>query len=98
MSFTSTVPDAVPSDFQSSTPLVPLLALKNSLPLMLVKEVGFDWVAPGLMSLTSLVPPAVPLDFHSSRPLVPLSALKNSLPLTLVRDPKDELAAPRTIS
>src|SRR5690349_15007670 len=38
MSLTSTVPSAVPLDFHSSTPLVPLSAAKNSVPLMLVKE------------------------------------------------------------
>ena len=40
MSFTITVPAAVPSLFQSSVPLVPSLALKNSVPPKFVSEEG----------------------------------------------------------
>ena len=37
MSLTSTVPAAVPSLFHSSTPCVPSLAVKNSVPLTFVR-------------------------------------------------------------
>jgi hypothetical protein len=68
----------------SSRPLVPSAAEKNSVPLTLVRERGYEPPLPGRMSWTRTVPAAVPSDFHSSRPLVPAAAEKNSVPLTLV--------------
>ena len=58
MSSTSTVPAAVPSLFHSSTPVVPSLAVKKSVPFTFVETAGSEPVAPGLMSLTSTVPAA----------------------------------------
>ena len=43
---TSTVPAAVPSDFHNSQPLVPSLALKNNVPLTLVRYRGNDVACP----------------------------------------------------
>ena len=83
--FTNTVPAAVPSLFQSSRPLVPSLAAKNSVPLTLVRELGEELLLPLTISFTNTVPSAVPSLFQSSRPFVPSSAVKNSVPLTFVR-------------
>ena len=60
MSFTITVPAAVPSLFQSSNPLVPSLAKKKSVPRTLVRSemyAGPD----GLMRFTKCVPSVVPV-------------------------------------
>ncbi len=67
MSFTSTVPAAVPSVFQSSAPFTPSLAWKYRTPLRTVKPYGQE-LAPAavLMSFTSTVPAAVPSLFQSS--------------------------------
>ena len=40
ISLTITVPAAVPSLFQSSSPCVPSMAVKNSVPLTLVRSTG----------------------------------------------------------
>ena len=66
MSLTRLVVAAVPSLFQSSYPLLPSSAAKNSLPATLVRWLGSELPEPGLMSLTLLVVAAVPLLFHSS--------------------------------
>ena len=86
MSRTSTVPVEVPLLFQSSRPLVPSSATKNSVPLTLVSQEGLELAEPELMSLTRTVPVEVPLLFQSSRPFVPSLAMKNSVPLTLVSE------------
>ena len=62
-----------------------LEALKNKVPLTLVRLKMFDGEAPAPMSLTRTVPATVPSDFHSSCPIEPLFAVKNSVLLTLVR-------------
>src|SRR6266511_2129203 len=85
MSFTTVVPAVVPSDFQSSRPVVPSSARKNSVPFTLVRAIGRLLPTPLHMSFTSVVPAVVPSDFQSSRPLVPSLALKNRVPLTLLR-------------
>ena len=69
MSLTRRVPAAVPLLFHSSKPLTPLSALKNRVPLTLVRSEGLEEPRPGLMSLTRTVPATVPLLFHSSTPL-----------------------------
>ena len=63
---TRTVPASVPSDFHSSSPWVPSEALKNTVPLTLVRERGAADPLPARRSLTSTVPASVPSDFHSS--------------------------------
>ncbi len=84
MSLTNTVPAAVPSLFQSSLPLMPSLAEKNSVPFTLVRNAGIESPAPAMMSFTNTVPAAVPSLFQSSKPLPPPSlAEKNSVPFTL---------------
>ena len=85
MSFTSTVPAAVPSLFQSSVPFVRSDALKYSVPLTFVRYEGYEEPEPVTMSFTSTVPAAVPLLFHNSVPFVGSDALKYSMPLTFVR-------------
>jgi hypothetical protein len=85
MSLTLTVPAAVPSLCQSSTPLTPSVAEKYSVPLMLARLDGVDAALPGLMSLTRTVPAAVPSLFQSSRPLTPSSAEKKSVPPTFMK-------------
>ncbi len=76
-SATISVPAAVPLDFQSSRPLVPSSAVKNSVLPTAVSWLGFEEPpADGSMSSTSAVPAAVPSDFHSSEPCVPSSATK----------------------
>ena len=84
ISLTSTVPLAVPLLFHSSTPLIPLSAAKNRVPLTLVNSLG-ELLPPGFISLIKrgvMLP--VPLARQSSTPFVPLSAAKNSLPFTFV--------------
>ena len=83
MFLTRTVPALVRSDFHSSRPWVPSLAVKNNLPRIAVSEAGLEPVLVlGLMSLTRTVPALVPSDFHSSWPWVPSSAVKNNVPPT----------------
>ena len=65
---TRTVPSAVPSLFQSSVPVSGRKAVKKRVPLTLVRLVGPDEAAPGLMSLTRTVPAAVPSLLQSSVP------------------------------
>ena len=48
MSLTRTVPAAVPSLFHSSSPVVPSLAAKNSVPLTFVRWMGDELVAAGV--------------------------------------------------
>ena len=79
MSFRRVVPAEVPSEIQGSKPLIPLLALKTSLPFKGVSLVGKEEKGPLRMSLTLVVPAAVPLVTQSSLPLVPSSAVKKSL-------------------
>ena len=87
MSSTSTVPAAVPSLFHSSTPLVPSLAVKKSVPFTFVSDRGLESPLPARMSLTSTVPAAVPSLFHSSTPVPsPEYAVKNNVPFTFVRN------------
>src|SRR5262249_11432475 len=69
---------------QGSKPRTPSLAAKKSMPLTLVRLLGFEPVPPGAMFAISTVPGAVPLERHNSRPLTPLSAAKKSVPFTLV--------------
>src|SRR5262249_26859185 len=93
MSLTSTVPAAVPSLFHSSVPCVPSLAVKNSVPLTLVKLLGKEG-PPGVMSLTTTVTVAVPTDVlnagpqlvHGCGPSPEQSPAKNSVPLTFVSE------------
>src|SRR5436190_16464118 len=95
---TGVVPASVPSLFHSLL-RVPSAAVKNNVPLTLVRPVGPEllgsvWMppfasryvyVPGWMSLTIVVPAAVPSLFHNSRPSMLLVALKYSVPLTFVR-------------
>ena len=76
MSFTNTVPVAVPSLFHNSRPLVPSSAEKKSVPPMPVRFSGAEPMLPLRMSFTSTVPAAVPLLAHSSAPPTPSSAVK----------------------
>src|SRR5262245_1891162 len=62
MSFTSMVLAAVPMVLQSSSPVLPSVALKKSVPLTFVRNDGNELFDPGLMSLTSTVPAAAPFD------------------------------------
>ena len=55
MSFTLTVPAAVPSLFQSSEPLVPSLAWKKSVPFTAVRYEGLDPPEPGDLAFRLLV-------------------------------------------
>ena len=73
-------------------PLLPSVALKNSVPFTFVREFGFELPPPGLMSATRVV--VVPSLFHSSRPLLPSFALKNSVPFTFVKFPGCEPPPP----
>src|SRR5262245_36768926 len=98
MSATMRVPAAVPSLCHSSAPWTPSLAEKYSVPLTLVRDVGYDPTLPGLISLTMSVPAVVPLLFHSSVPCVPSSAVRNNVPLTLVRLKRFELPLPALMS
>src|SRR5438552_11256334 len=86
MSFTRTVPAAVPSLFQSP---VGSSVAKKSVPFTFVRLCGFEPLLPGLMSFTSTVPAAVPSLFQSSSPSVgaPFAgseAWKKSVPFTSV--------------
>ena len=65
MSFTKTVPAAVPSVFHSSLPCVPPLAVKYVTPLTTTGLFGLELVLV-LMSLTRRVPVAVPSLMYSS--------------------------------
>src|SRR5258705_9861732 len=85
MSFTCTVPPAVPSLFHSSRPLTPSSAEKNQAPLKKTNSEGKrvppspgKELAPGfaLMSFTSTGPPAVPSVIHSSIPVPPSLAAR----------------------
>ena len=78
MSFTSTVPAAVPSVFQSSVPIAGVYAAKNSVsPTMATESLcGSVWSTtdepePGLMSASSAVPAAVPSVRNHSNPWTP---------------------------
>ena len=67
MSFTSTVPAAVPSLFHSSVPLAPSLAREEQRAVDVGQVVGIaSRTLPAWMSLTRTVPAAVPSLFHSS--------------------------------
>src|SRR5262245_60070145 len=79
MSLTILVPAAVPSLFHSSRPCTPSSAVKNSVPLRLVRNDGDK--GPELSPLTGTVPAAVPSLFHSPTPWRSSHA-KNSVPLT----------------
>src|SRR3954447_24416330 len=82
MSATRVAP--VPVLFHTSSPLVPSLAWKKSVPLTLVRYREAELPAPGLMSAARET--VVPSLFHNSAPLVPpLLAAKNSVPPTLVK-------------
>jgi len=86
MSCTITVPAAVPSLFQSSSPLMPSLAVKHNTPFMTVKlaeEKFIELPNPTKMSLTISVPAAEPSDFHNSYPFMLLFAIKYSTPFKL---------------
>src|SRR5690348_16688465 len=60
--------DPVVDKPHSSTPWLPSLAAKNSVPLTFVRLLGRELAAPGKMSLSRTVPVEVPLLCHSSRP------------------------------
>ena len=106
MSFTRTVPAAVPSDFQSSiqapVPVVPSLPAKNTVPFTSVihgcaaRPIPF---ATGFMSLIITVPALVPSDVQSSCPLaVEFLAEKNNFPLLRISPVPDEPVAHGKIS
>ena len=61
------------------------MALKYKVPFTLVRSIGSESFAPGLMSLTKTVPAAVPSLFHNSPPCVPSLARKYKVPFTFVR-------------
>ena len=67
-----TVPDSVPSLFQSSVPLVPSSALKYRVLPTAVKLSGLLSEDPTRMSFTMTVPDSVPSLFQSSDPFKPL--------------------------
>jgi hypothetical protein len=86
MSWTRTVPAAVPSLRHSSRPDDDVLAEKNSAPFIIaVRLVGAEPVVPVKMSRTTAVPPAVPSVFHNSSPRVESLAVKNSVSPTTIR-------------
>ena len=58
---------------------------KKSVPLTLVRKMGYEPRTAGVDVLDQTVPAAVPLLFQSSNPWVPSLAAKNSVPLTFVR-------------
>ena len=62
------VPDAVPSERQSSLPWTWSSALKNSVPLTAVRLRIFALNEPGAVSATKLVPSGVPSVRQSSSP------------------------------
>src|SRR5258707_14128140 len=80
MSFTSTVPFAVPSVFQSSNPEAPSLAAKYSAPLNTVNPKGAEPPDPGLISFTRAAPALPPSFFQTSPPATPPVATNNSPP------------------
>ena len=82
MSFTMTVPAAVPSLFQSSMPWMPSSAAKYAVPPTSVSDQRYD--GPGPMSFTITVPAAVP-SLLQAHPMGPSSAWKYSVPSTSVR-------------
>ena len=98
MSFTRTVPAAVPSVLHSSDP-VPSSAAKKSVPPTLVNPVGLE--LPGrLMSATRTVPLSVPSLLHSSDPPTPSSAAnaRESVPGMFVISRRLELPGPGLMS
>jgi len=70
------VPAEVPSERQSSTPLVPLLALKYTWLPAEVSSSGYEWALPVRMSRTMPVPVLMPSVRQSSKPLTPSLAEK----------------------
>ena len=76
MSFTITVPEAVPSVFHNSAPFVPSFAWKYKELPTTVKSLGLLEPPPLLMSFSITVPEAVPSLFHNSAPFVPSFAWK----------------------
>ena len=79
------VPAEVPSDFQSSVPLVGLFAVKKRVPLTTIKLLGEEEPFPDFISLIIVVPVGVPSDFQSSFPLLWSLAVKKRVPLKLFK-------------
>src|SRR5262249_37831684 len=75
---------STPED-HSSVPVLPSLAAKNRMPLMLTRDEGLELGEPGLMSLTGTVREATPWLCESPLLALPSSAPKKRVPPTLVR-------------
>ena len=95
ISLTMTVPASVPSLFQSSVPLTPSFAAKNSMPLTFVKEDGYELDTPEVyilyhepfLSIRSVAPPELPAACRCK-------AEKYTVPLKLIIHAGLELFAP----
>ena len=66
----------MPSDFQSSVPVLPSFAVKKSVLSTAVRLSMDELEEPMVISLRSSVPASVPSDFQSSVPLLPSFASK----------------------
>ena len=82
MSFTSTVPAAVPSVFQSSSPSVAVVAVKNSVFPTAAYSRGVRRAVPSVKVLMTAVPAVLPSVFESVTvdvpPVVVIGPLKNA--------------------